>query len=61
MPTPNLQDQGVPFCLSGMGGPSNSYATVRLALRIIWPRKPHHYVNVGIPLRGRGLYLIPIR
>jgi hypothetical protein len=40
-PTPNLEDQGVPFCLvitfdlSGLGDPASSYATAGLALRII--------------------------
>jgi len=40
-PTPNLEDQGIPFSLghhldlSGMGGFSRSYVTARIALNII--------------------------
>ena len=30
------------FGLSGMGGPTRSYATTGLALRIIWPHKTQH-------------------
>jgi hypothetical protein len=37
----------ITFNLSGMGGPASSYATAGIALRIIWLRKPHHYVKVG--------------
>jgi hypothetical protein len=54
-PTPNLEDKGIPFCLGhhldlcDMGGPKSSYATAGIALRLIWPHKPHHYVTVGIP------------
>jgi hypothetical protein len=39
--TPNLEDKGIPFSLghhldlSGMGGPTSSYATTSTALRII--------------------------
>jgi hypothetical protein len=53
-PTPNLEDQGIPFRLSGMGGPASSYTTAGIALRIIWLRKPHHYVKVEIPSVGGG-------
>jgi hypothetical protein len=44
-PTPNLEDQGISFSsdLSGMGGPTSSYATAGIALRAIWPHKPCHY------------------
>ena len=28
----------------------------RIALRIMWPRKPHHYVKVGIPSVGCNSY-----
>jgi hypothetical protein len=38
------------FDLSGKGDPISSYATARIALRIIWPHKPHHQVNVWILL-----------
>ena len=37
----------ITFDLSGLGDPASSYATASLALRIIWPHKPHHYVKVG--------------
>jgi hypothetical protein len=39
----------ITFDLSGMGGPTSSYATAGIALRIMLPRKPHHYVKVGVP------------
>jgi hypothetical protein len=58
-PTLNLEDQGtsfslvITFDLSGKGDPVSSYATAGIALRIIWPRKPHHYVKVGITSVGR--------
>jgi hypothetical protein len=39
----------IPFDLSGLGDSSNSYATAGIALRVIWPRKPHHYVKVETP------------
>jgi len=32
----------ITFDLSGMGGPATSNATAGIALRIIWPHKPHH-------------------
>jgi hypothetical protein len=57
-PTANLEDQGILFCLghhldlSGMVGPTSSYATASIALRIIGPHKPHHYIKVGAPLVG---------
>jgi len=38
----------VTFDLSDVGGPTSSYATASIALRIIGPLKPHHYVKVGI-------------
>ena len=37
------------FDLSGLGDPANSYATAGLALRIIWPHKPHNYVKIDTP------------
>jgi hypothetical protein len=65
--TPNLEDQGIPFlsgsspltCLAWEALPV-AYATASIALRIIWPRKPHHYVKVGIPSGGirNGRYLL---
>jgi hypothetical protein len=39
----------ITFDLSDRGDPTSSYATTSVALRIIWPRKPHHYIKVGIP------------
>jgi hypothetical protein len=54
-PTPNLEDQvflfvwAITFDLSGLGDPASSYATTGLALQIIWPHKPHHYVKVETP------------
>jgi hypothetical protein len=30
-----------------------AYATASIALGIMWPHNPHHYVKVGIPSRGR--------
>jgi hypothetical protein len=29
-----------------------AYATVSIALGIMWPHKPHHYFKVGIPSGG---------
>ena len=55
-PTSKQEDQGIPcfvwaitFDLPGMGAPTSSYGTASIALRIIWPHKYHHYVQVGIP------------
>jgi hypothetical protein len=42
----------IPFDLSGMGGPTSSYATAGIALTVIWPHKPHHYVKVETPSGG---------
>jgi hypothetical protein len=42
----------IPFDLSGMGGPTSSYATAGIALRVIWPHKAHHYVKVETPSWG---------
>jgi hypothetical protein len=47
----------IPFDLSGMGGPTSSYATAGIALRVIWPHKPHHYVKVETPSEGSLLLL----
>ena len=55
MPKPQPGWLGYPFSLghhfdlSGIGGPTTSYATARRALRVIWAHKPHHYIKVGIP------------
>jgi len=37
----------ITFDLSGLGDSASSYATAGLALRVIWPHKPHHCVEVG--------------
>ena len=60
-PTPNPQPggPGYPFlsgsspltCLALEALPV-AYATASIALRIMWPHKPHHYVKVGIPSGG---------
>jgi hypothetical protein len=44
----------ISFDLSGMGAPAGSYATAGLALRIIWPHTPPHYVKLGTPSGGGG-------
>jgi hypothetical protein len=33
-----------------------AYATASIALGIMWPHKPHHYVKVGIPSGGPTEY-----
>jgi hypothetical protein len=35
-----------------MGDSASSYATAGIALRILWPCKPHH-IKVGMPLVGQ--------
>jgi hypothetical protein len=45
--TPNLEDQGIllwrlPRNLSGMGGPTSSYAAASIALQFIGAHKPPH-------------------
>jgi len=66
-PTPNPQrgGPGYPFlsgsspltCLAWKALPV-AYATASIALRIMWPHKPHHYVKVGTP--SGGFILKPI-
>jgi hypothetical protein len=34
-----------------------AYATASIALGIMWPHKPHHYVKVGIPSGGIKIYI----
>jgi len=36
--------------LSGMGHPACYYTDVSIAVRIIWPFEPHHFIKVGFPL-----------
>jgi hypothetical protein len=50
----------ITFDLSGMGDPTSSYATAGITLRIIWPRKPYHYVKVGIPTGAYRKLLLSI-
>jgi hypothetical protein len=35
----------IPFDLSGLGDPTSSYASAGIALRVIWPHKPHHTIG----------------
>ena len=60
MPNPQPGVPGCPFwsgssspltCLAWVP-PANSRATAGLAVRIIWPHKPHHYHKVGTPSGG---------
>jgi hypothetical protein len=52
-PTPNLEDQGlhfvwpIPFDLSGMGGPTRSYAPASIALRVMKRKKIVTFTKVG--------------
>jgi hypothetical protein len=48
----------ITFDLSGLGDSASSYATAGLAVRIIWPHKPHHYVEVGTPSGGHQWFTI---
>jgi hypothetical protein len=45
----------LPLDLTGKGGPTSSYATAGIALRVSGALKPHHHDKVEIPLVGRGL------
>ena len=42
--------------LSGTWCHTSTVTTASIALRIIWPRKPHHYVKVEIPSVGCNSY-----
>jgi hypothetical protein len=44
----------ITFDISGWGDPASSYATAGLALRIIWPYNPHHYVKVEASSGGNS-------
>jgi hypothetical protein len=48
----------ITFDLSSWGDPASSYATAGLALRIIWPHKPHHYIKVETPTGGLKILLM---
>ena len=52
----SLHVWAIPFDVSGLGDPASSCATASIALRIIWPHKPHHYVKVRTP--SGGPYLV---
>jgi hypothetical protein len=39
----------LPLDLSGMGAPTNSYATAGIALRVSGALKPHHHDKVETP------------
>jgi hypothetical protein len=57
-PTPNQKDQGIPLHqllpldLSGLGGPTSSYATAGIALRVSGALKPHYHDKVEIASVG---------
>ena len=40
-----------------MGGPSSSYATASITLRVILSRKPHHCIKIGIPSVGPNIFV----
>jgi hypothetical protein len=42
----------LPLYPSGMGGPTNSYATAGIALRVSEAFKPHHHDKVETPSVG---------
>jgi hypothetical protein len=39
----------ITFDLSDAGGLTSSCGTASIAIRMIWPHKPHHYVEVRVP------------
>jgi hypothetical protein len=45
----------LPLDLSGMGDPTNSYATVGIALRVSGALKPHNHDKVETPSVGKFL------
>ena len=58
-PTPNLEDQGIPFCVGHHLWPVWQWEALPVGmlppaylLRIIWPSKSHHHLKVGICLEG---------
>jgi len=42
----------LPFDLSGMGGPTSSYATTGIAIRVTESHKPPHHYKVETPFGG---------
>jgi hypothetical protein len=65
-PTPNLRTKVSLFLwllsheLSGLGGPTNSYATGGIALRVSGALKPHRHDKVGIASVGIIVIIIII-
>jgi hypothetical protein len=66
---PNLEDQNIPLCLahtldlSGMDGPTSSYATAGIALGVSGALKPHHHnkveiLSVGYKLPNSCKYMV---
>jgi hypothetical protein len=47
----------LPLDLSGLGGPTSSYATADIALRVSGSLKPHHHNKVGIASVGNSSFL----
>jgi hypothetical protein len=47
----------LPFDLSSMAGPTSSYATAGIALRVSGALKPHHHDKVETPSVGRYLIM----
>jgi hypothetical protein len=43
----------LPLDLSGLGGPTSSYATAGIALMVSWALKPHHHDKVGLASVGK--------
>jgi hypothetical protein len=64
-PTPNLEDQGIPLRLaptldlSDLGGPTSSYATACIALRVSGALTPLHHDKVGIASVGKHSKQLP--
>jgi hypothetical protein len=45
----------LPLNLSGLGGPTSSYATAGIALRVSGVLKPHHHDKMGIASVGKSI------
>jgi hypothetical protein len=50
-----ISSSGSPLDLSGLGGPTSSYAPVGIALRVSGALEPHHHDKVGVASVGREL------
>jgi hypothetical protein len=46
----------IPLDLAGLRGPTSSYATAAIALRVSGALKPHHHDKVGIASVGKWDY-----